>query len=140
MSLVQPTQPPAVLVAIDIAKLRHDVLIEAPGWKNRKRMILPNTAAEFRLFADFLHGLKHPVRVVFEATGNYHRRLLQHPYNLLHSEALLLHLPILRRIRLGSGRRLTFNLDQKYRGRSYSSSIRDTFYAGKVRKLDQRFP
>ena len=50
---VQPTQPPAVLVAIDIAKLRHDVLIEAPGWKSRKRMILPNTAAEFRLFADF---------------------------------------------------------------------------------------
>ena len=29
MSLVQPTQPPTVLVAIDIAKLRHDVLIEA---------------------------------------------------------------------------------------------------------------
>lgn len=75
MSLVQPTQLPAVLVAIDIAKLRHDVLIEAPGWKNRKRMILPNTAAEFRLFADFLHALKHPVRVVFEATGNYHRPL-----------------------------------------------------------------
>jgi hypothetical protein len=75
MSLVQPTQPPAVLVAIDIAKLRHDVLIEAPGWKSRKRLILPNTAAEFRLFADFLHGLKHPVRVVFEATGNYHRPL-----------------------------------------------------------------
>jgi len=75
MSLIQPTQLPAVLVAIDIAKLRHDVLIEAPGWKNRKRMILPNTATEFRLFADFLHGLKHPVRVVFEATGNYHRPL-----------------------------------------------------------------
>jgi len=75
MSLVQPTQLPAVLVAIDIAKLRHDVLIEAPGWKSRKRMILPNTATEFRLFADFLHGLKHPVRVVFEATGNYHRPL-----------------------------------------------------------------
>ena len=56
MSLVQPTQPAAVLVAIDIAKLRHDVLIEAPGWKNRKRLILPNTAAEFRLFADYLHG------------------------------------------------------------------------------------
>ena len=75
MSLVQPTQLPAVLVAIDIAKLRHDVLIEAPGWKSRKRVILPNTAAEFRLFADFLHSLKHPVRVVFEATGNYHRPL-----------------------------------------------------------------
>ena len=75
MSLVQPTQPSAVLVAIDIAKLRHDVLIEAPGWKSRKRLILPNTAAEFRLFADYLHGLKHPVRIVFEATGNYHRPL-----------------------------------------------------------------
>ena len=75
MSLVQPTQPSPVLVAIDIAKLRHDVLIEAPGWKSRKRLILPNTAAEFRLFADYLHGLKHPVRIVFEATGNYHRPL-----------------------------------------------------------------
>ena len=61
MSLVQPTQPPAVLVGIDIAKLRHDVLIGAPGWKSRKRMILPNTAAEVRLFADLLHDLKHSV-------------------------------------------------------------------------------
>ena len=32
-------------------------------------MILPNTAAEFRLFADFLRSLKQPMRVVFEATG-----------------------------------------------------------------------
>ncbi len=31
MSLVQPTQPSTVLVAIDIAELRHDVLIEASG-------------------------------------------------------------------------------------------------------------
>jgi hypothetical protein len=53
MSLVQPTQPSTVLVAIHTAKLRHDVLIEAPGWKSRKRLILPNTAAEFRLFPDF---------------------------------------------------------------------------------------
>jgi hypothetical protein len=75
MSLVQPTQPPAVLVAIDIAKLRHDVLIEAPGWRSRKRLILPNTAAEFRLFADFLHGLKHPVRIVFEPLGTTTVRL-----------------------------------------------------------------
>jgi hypothetical protein len=30
MSLVQPTRPSPVLVAIDIAKHRHDVLIEAP--------------------------------------------------------------------------------------------------------------
>ncbi len=33
------------------------------------------TAAEFRLFADFRHGLKQTVRVVLEAIGNYHRPL-----------------------------------------------------------------
>ncbi len=75
MPLSQPTQTPIVLVAIDIAKLRHDVLIEAPGWKSRKRMILLNTAIEFRRFADYLRSLKHPVRIGFEATGNYHRPL-----------------------------------------------------------------
>src|SRR5579875_1268392 len=75
MPVVQSTQSPSVLVAIDIAKLRHEVLIEAPGLKNRKRLVLLNTAVEFRRFADYLHGLKHPVRVAFEATGNYHRPL-----------------------------------------------------------------
>jgi transposase len=74
MCLAQPT-PPTVLVAIDIAKLRHEALIQAPGWKSRKRLILLNTAMEFRRFADYLHSLKYPVRVGFEATGNYHRPL-----------------------------------------------------------------
>jgi transposase len=74
MSLAQLT-PPTVLVAIDIAKLRHEALIQAPGWKSRKRLILLNTAMEFRRFADYLHSLKYPVRVGFEATGNYHRPL-----------------------------------------------------------------
>jgi transposase len=71
MSNVQSTQSPAVLVAIDIAKLRHDVLIEAPGWKRRKRLVLLNTAVEFRRLADYLHSLQMPVRIAFEATGNY---------------------------------------------------------------------
>lgn len=75
MPIVQSTQPLTVLVAIDIAKLRHEVLIDAPGWKNRKRLILLNTVVEFRRFADYLHGLKYPVRIAFEATGNYHRPL-----------------------------------------------------------------
>jgi transposase len=74
MPLSQPTEA-TVLVAIDIAKLRHDVLIQAPGWKSRKRLILLNTAVEFHRFADYLHSLKYPVRVGFEATGNYHRPL-----------------------------------------------------------------
>lgn len=75
MPVVQSTQSPFVLVAIDIAKLRHEVLIEVPGLKNRKRLVLLNTAVEFRRFADYLHSLKHPVRVAFEATGHYHRPL-----------------------------------------------------------------
>lgn len=65
---VKLTKP---LVAIDVAKLRHYVLIEAPGWKSRKRMVLLNTTVEFRRFAHYLHSLKHPVRIGFEATGNY---------------------------------------------------------------------
>src|SRR5579883_3197647 len=75
MPIVQSKQPPTVLVAIDIAKLRHEVLIDAPGWKSRKRLVLLNTAVEFRRFADYLHELKYPVRIGFEATGNYHRPL-----------------------------------------------------------------
>jgi len=75
MPNVQSTQSPVVLVAIDIAKLRHDVLIEAPGWKRRKRLVLLNTAVEFRRLADYLHSLHMPVHIVFEATGNYHRPL-----------------------------------------------------------------
>ena len=33
MSLAKPTQTSSVLVAIDIAKSRHEVLIEAPAWE-----------------------------------------------------------------------------------------------------------
>jgi transposase len=75
MPSIQTKQPSTVLVAIDIAKLRHEVLIEGPNWKSRKRLILLNTAVEFRHFADYLHSLKYAVRVGFEATGNYHRPL-----------------------------------------------------------------
>lgn len=75
MSNVQGTQSSSVLVAIDIAKLRHDVLIEAPGWKRRKCLVLLNTAAEFRRLAEYWHSLQMPVHIAFEATGNYHRPL-----------------------------------------------------------------
>jgi hypothetical protein len=75
MTVVQSMQSPAVLVAIDIAKLRHEGLIEAPDWKSRKRLVLLNTTIEFHRVASYLHGLKHPVRVALEATGNYHRPL-----------------------------------------------------------------
>lgn len=75
MSPVQPTHAPTVMVAIDIATFHHDVLFEAPEWKDRRRVVLPKIAAESRLFADFTHGLKHPLRVIFDAMKNYHRPL-----------------------------------------------------------------
>jgi len=52
MPVIQSTQSPTVLVAMDIAKLRHEVLVQAPGSKSRKRLVLLNTAIEFRRLAD----------------------------------------------------------------------------------------
>lgn len=75
MTKPQSTPEAVVWVAIDVAKDRHEALIEAPGWKNRKKFRVQNTAEEFRAFADFLHSLGSPVRIGFEPTGNYHRAL-----------------------------------------------------------------
>jgi len=63
----------AVLVAIDIAKARNDVLIEIPGHKRRRRLIIRNTRAEHDRFVDLLRSFDRPVVAGFEATGNYHR-------------------------------------------------------------------
>jgi len=83
------SMPEAVVwVAIDVAKDRHEALIEAPGWKSRKKFRVQNTAEEFRAFAEFLHGLALPVRIGFEPTGNYHRALAY----FLHSEGFHLEL------------------------------------------------
>ncbi len=63
----------AVLVAIDIAKARNDVLIEIPGHKRRRRLVVQNTRAEQDRFIDLLQSFDRPVVAGFEATGNYHR-------------------------------------------------------------------
>jgi transposase len=77
----EPTPADVVLVAIDIAKLRNDVLIELPDSVRRKRLTVLNTRAEHDRFLELLGNLKRPVLAGFEATGNYHRplafRLLQ---------------------------------------------------------------
>jgi transposase len=88
MTKPQSTPEAVVWVAIDIAKDRHEALIEAPGWKSRKKFRVQNTAEEFRAFADFLHGLGSAVRIGFEPTGNYHRALAY----FLHSEGFQLEL------------------------------------------------
>ncbi len=88
MTNPQSTPEPVVWVGIDVAKDRHEALIEAPGWKTRKKFRVQNTAEEFRAFADFLHGLSLAVRIGFEPTGNYHRALAF----FLHSEGFHLEL------------------------------------------------
>lgn len=65
----------AVLVAIDIAKVRNEVLIEAAGAKRRRRLSVLNTRVEHDRLIEALLGYQRPVVCAFEATGNYHRPL-----------------------------------------------------------------
>lgn len=62
-----------MLVAIDIAKVRNEVLIEAPGHKRRRRFSVLNTRAEHDHLIEILQSYDRPVVCAFEATGNYHR-------------------------------------------------------------------
>lgn len=64
-----------VLVAIDIAKARNEVLVAPPGGASRRRFRMANAARDFGDLAAYLQGFARPVRVGFEATGNYHRPL-----------------------------------------------------------------
>jgi hypothetical protein len=70
--------PSTVLVAIDISKHRHEVLIGVPGKKRRRRMTIMNTLEDFHRLSAALVGYDLPVRIGFEATGNYHRPLAHH--------------------------------------------------------------
>lgn len=67
-----------VLVAIDISKHRHEVLIGVPDKKRRRRLTIMNTLEDFERLAGLLVSYNMPVRIGFEATGNYHRPLAYH--------------------------------------------------------------
>jgi transposase len=69
------TPPRVTLVAVDIAKDHHDVLIEPPFPGRRRRVRVANNRQGFEHLAGYLHGLKSSVLIGFEATGNYHRPL-----------------------------------------------------------------
>lgn len=64
----------SVLVAIDVAKNQHEVLIEYPNG-TRKRMKVKNTLASFRSMASLLKKADLEVMVGLEPTGHYHRPL-----------------------------------------------------------------
>ncbi|WP_150120835.1 IS110 family transposase, partial [Sulfitobacter sp. HI0040] len=72
------TTASTLLVAIDISKHRHEVLIGVPGKKRRRRLTITNTLDDFRRLAAILMDYGLPVRIGFEATGNYHRPLAHH--------------------------------------------------------------
>lgn len=67
-----------ILVAIDIAKHRHEVLMAVPGKPRRQRMTLTNTTEDFQRLIAILRDYRMPVRIGFEATGNYHRAIMYH--------------------------------------------------------------
>lgn len=73
MTKHQPTPDGVVLVAIDIAKARNEVLIQIPGHARRRRLTVLNTRAEHDRLIALLSELGLPVACGFEATGNYHR-------------------------------------------------------------------
>lgn len=73
MTTLDSTPAAAVLVAIDIAKVRNEVLIEAPGHKRRRRLLVLNTRAEHDRLIEVLQAYGQLVVCAFEATGNYHR-------------------------------------------------------------------
>ena len=67
-----------ILVAIDIAKARHEVLIAIPGKKRRRRLTVLNQLEDFDRLIASLASYDLPVRVAVEATGNYHRAIAYH--------------------------------------------------------------
>jgi transposase len=81
MTTHQLTPPSGILVAIDVAKTRNEVLIEVPGHSRRRRLTVLNTRPEHDRLVQILAGLGPSVTCGLEATGNYHRpiawRLLQ---------------------------------------------------------------
>jgi transposase len=67
-----------VLVAIDISKHRHEILIEVPGKKRRRRLTIQSTRGNYDRLTTLLTDYRRPIRIAFEATGNYHRVLAHH--------------------------------------------------------------
>jgi transposase len=65
---------PTVRVAIDVAKLTHQVLLELPDGK-RRVIRVANTRTDLDHLVAMLRALPHPCEVAFEPTGDYHRPL-----------------------------------------------------------------
>ena len=74
MTSKSSTTSSGVRVAIDVAKLTHQVLLELPSG-HRRAMRIANTKAEIDRFVATLCAFHHPCEIAFEPTGDYHRPL-----------------------------------------------------------------
>lgn len=75
MTNKQVTPTDAILVAIDIAKARNEVLIEFPGRQRRRKLSIRNTRDDHDRLVALLTDAGKRVICGFEATGNYHRTI-----------------------------------------------------------------
>ncbi len=74
MTSKSSTTSPVVWVAIDVAKLTHQVLLELPSGK-RRAMRVANTKTELDRLVATLRAIDSPCEIAFEPTGDYHRPL-----------------------------------------------------------------
>src|SRR5688572_6608904 len=74
MTATDSTARTRILVAIDIAKAKHEVLVELPTGKRRK-MIVRNQLSDFRQLAGYLKRLEGALEIALEPTADYHRNL-----------------------------------------------------------------
>jgi len=70
-----PSTTATVWVAIDVAKLTHQVLIETPDGR-RRAMRVANTAMEIDRLVTYLQAQAAPCTIAFEPTGDYHRAVM----------------------------------------------------------------
>ena len=82
MTMITITQNTSVLVAIDIAKARHEVLIAVPGKKRRRRLTVLNELADFtRLITALNCACRHP----YHTTIHPHVRYTAHALGIFGS-------------------------------------------------------
>ncbi|MCB2191728.1 MAG: IS110 family transposase [Deltaproteobacteria bacterium] len=70
-----------LLVAIDVAKRVHEVLVLWPSGRTRSFRV-PNNRSEFERLTSFLLGQDLPVRAAMEPTADFHRLIANYPPQL----------------------------------------------------------
>jgi len=77
MITVSSSTQSTVFVAIDVAKLKHDVFVKLPNGKNNSFKIA-NNKLDFDKLSAYLKSLNHEARVALEPTADYHRLIAWH--------------------------------------------------------------